>query len=204
MAERGADKLGHRYIRNEHLLLGLVESGDSYAGELLTKKGLSTENPRLQLKALPQPTEPTTRRSNRSPPESELIRRVGELVSRGEGQGALQLLDDYMAEAGQDRKLRIRSLGHFAAITAEHLGDLNTARRYCEEFLAYKPDDPMALYALADCLELSRARQVRREGAQPIAVKRHCHEVKWYGRLWLSYLKSVSLTSKRNLRISMR
>jgi Flp pilus assembly protein TadD len=57
-----------------------------------------------------------------------------------------------MAEAGQDRKLRIRYLGHFAAVTAAQLGDLNTARRYCEECLAYAPEDPMALYFLAYCL----------------------------------------------------
>ena len=75
----------------------------------------------------------------------------------------MQLLDDYLAEAGQDRKLRIGHLGHFAALTAVQLGDLNTARRYCEECLAYSPEDPMALYALADCLarqgEIDEARR---------------------------------------------
>ena len=152
LAEAAADQLGHQYIRNEHVLLGLVESGDCYAGELLTKKGLSAENLRMQIKAMPQPAEPT-RRSNRSPAEIELIRRVEELVSRREGQSALQLLEDYMAEAGQDRKIRICSLGHFAALTALHLGDFSTARRYCEENVAYTPEDPMAFYALADCLD---------------------------------------------------
>jgi ATP-dependent Clp protease ATP-binding subunit ClpA len=39
LAEAEADKLGHRYILNEHLLLGLVEYGGSYAGALLKKKG---------------------------------------------------------------------------------------------------------------------------------------------------------------------
>ena len=43
LAEAEADKLDHRYIRNEHLLLGLVESGDTFASELLTRKGLSAE-----------------------------------------------------------------------------------------------------------------------------------------------------------------
>src|SRR5258707_14839936 len=42
---------------------------------------------------------------------------------------------------------------------------------------------------------------MRRDGGQPIAVKRRCHKVKWYGRLWLSCLKSVSPTSKWNRRI---
>jgi Flp pilus assembly protein TadD len=82
----------------------------------------------------------------------ETIRRVGELVSRGEGRKAAQLLDDFMAKPGQDRKLRMRLLGHFAAVTATQIGDLKTAQRYCEERLSYTPQDPMALYALADCL----------------------------------------------------
>jgi tetratricopeptide (TPR) repeat protein len=164
LAEGEADRFGHRYIRNEHLLLGLVESGDCYAGELLRKKGLSAEQLRLQIKALPQlPDAQEHRWRSKNPAESELIRRVGELLSRGEGQSALQLLDDYMAEAGQDRKLRIRYLGHFAAVTAAQLGDLDTARRYCEECLAYTPEDPMALYVLADCLarqgEIDEARR---------------------------------------------
>jgi hypothetical protein len=165
LAEGEADKLGHRYIRNEHLLLGLVESGDCYAGKLLTKKGVSADKLRRQIEAMPQPTDvqEPTRGSKTSPAESDLIRRVGELVGRGEGQSAMQLLDDYLAEAGQDRKLRIGHLGHFAALTAVQLGDLNTARRYCEECLAYSPEDPMALYALADCLarqgEIDEARR---------------------------------------------
>lgn len=151
LAEAEADKLGHRFILNEHLLLGLLESGDSYARELLTKKGLSAENLRPTVKALPQPADPMLR-STRLPAESQLVRRVGELLSQHKGQSPLQLLDDYIAEAGQDRKLRMRSLGHFAATTAAEVGDLNTARRYCNELLADKPDDPMALYTLADCL----------------------------------------------------
>jgi tetratricopeptide (TPR) repeat protein len=155
LAEAEADKLGDRYIRNEHLLLGLVESEDSFAAELLIKKGLSAEKLRLQIKALPQSSdvEEPARRSNRPPAETDLICRVNEFVSRREGQSALQLLDDYMGEAGQDRKLRMCSLGSFAARTALHLGDFSTARRYCEEKVAYTPEDPMAFYALADCLD---------------------------------------------------
>jgi len=168
LAEAEADKLGHGRIRNEHLLLGLVEHRNCYAGELLKEKGLSAEKLRLQMNALPQPTDvqEPTRRSNRPPAETELLRRVDEFVSRREGQSALQLLDDYMAEAGQDRKLRIRSLGHFAAFTAVQLGDFNTARSHCEECLAYTPEDPMALYALADCLDrLGETHEARRRAA---------------------------------------
>jgi ATP-dependent Clp protease ATP-binding subunit ClpA len=47
LAEGKADKLGHRYIRNEHLLLGLVESESSYAAQLLKQKDISAEKLRL-------------------------------------------------------------------------------------------------------------------------------------------------------------
>jgi tetratricopeptide (TPR) repeat protein len=151
LAEAEADKLDHRYIRTEHLLLGLVESGDTFAAELLTKKGLSAEKLRMQIQALP--IEEPAGRSTRPPVETDLICRVNEFVIRREGQSALQLLDDYIGEAGQDRKLRMCSLGHFAANTALQLGDFSTARRYCEEYAAYTPEDPMAFYALADCLD---------------------------------------------------
>jgi len=151
LAKAEADKLGHRYIRNEHLLLGLVESRDSFAAELLTKRGLSAEKLRMQIKALP--VEEPERGATRPPAETDLICRVNEFVSRREGQSALQLLDDYMGEAGQDRNLRMCSLGHFAALTALQVGDFSTARRYCEECLTYTPEDPMALFTLADCLD---------------------------------------------------
>jgi len=71
-----------------------------------------------------------------------------------------------MSEPGQDRKLRIRLMGHFAAITALQIGDLSAAQRYCEERLSYSPEDPMALYALADCL----ARQGQMDEAKHRAV----------------------------------
>lgn len=49
LAEREADKLGHRDIRNGHLLLGLIESAHGLAAELMTKEGLSTDQLRRQL-----------------------------------------------------------------------------------------------------------------------------------------------------------
>ena len=51
LAEGEADKLSHRYIGNGHLLLGLVESRNSFAAELLTKKGLSADQLRRQLES---------------------------------------------------------------------------------------------------------------------------------------------------------
>jgi Clp amino terminal domain, pathogenicity island component len=165
VATEEADKLNQRYVMNEHVLLAVVQSENSYAAQLLKEKGVSTEKLRLHIKTLPQPNEAhnPTAELKESPPEVKLIRVVGELVRRSQGQKAVQLLDDFMAEPGQDRKRRMRLMGGFAFITALQLGDLNTARRYCEERLAYTPDDPRVLYELADVLarqdETTEARQ---------------------------------------------
>lgn len=51
LAEREADKLGHRHIQNEHLLLGLVESAHGHAAELLMREGLSADRLRRQLES---------------------------------------------------------------------------------------------------------------------------------------------------------
>ncbi len=51
LAEGEADKLGHQYIGNWHLLLGLLESRDSFAAELLTKNGLSADQLRRELES---------------------------------------------------------------------------------------------------------------------------------------------------------
>jgi tetratricopeptide (TPR) repeat protein len=171
LAREEADKLAQNYVQNEHVLLALTQSETSYAAQLLKQKGVSPDKLRLHIKTLPQPMEPHTpaRESKESPPEAKLIQAVGELVSHGKGQEALQLLDDFMTEPGQDRKLRMRLMGGFAAITALQIGDLKTARRYCEERLAYTPDDPWALYALADCL----ARQGETNEARRLAAE--CH-----------------------------
>jgi ClpA/ClpB-like protein len=167
LATEKAEEFSHRYVENKHVLLALVESESSYAAQLLRGQGLVAEKLRPQIKALPQP--PEVHRpagGSETSPESELARRVLEFVHRGEGQSALQLLDHYMAEPGQDRKLRMRLMGGFAAITAAQIGDLKTERHYCEECLAYTPEDPMALYHMADCL----ARQGETDEARRRAV----------------------------------
>ncbi len=51
LAEEEADKLGHRDIRNEHILLGIVESGKSFAAKLLAKEGVSPDHVRRQIKS---------------------------------------------------------------------------------------------------------------------------------------------------------
>ena len=127
LAAEEADRLADRRIRNGHILLGLLRLEDSYAAQLLRRLGLSVDKIRPQIATLAvddEAREEKTLRSLRVPPaakeaplEAELrhqvletIRRVGELLRQGEDRNALQLLDDFMAAPGQDRKLRVRLL----------------------------------------------------------------------------------------------
>jgi ATP-dependent Clp protease ATP-binding subunit ClpA len=111
LAREEADKVNQKYVQNEHVLLALIQS-TSFAAQLLNQKGLSADKLRLHIRTLPQPEEghnPATE-SKESRAEVELIRKVGEFVSRGKGPKALQMLDDFMSEPGQDRKLRVRMM----------------------------------------------------------------------------------------------
>src|ERR1700730_9556667 len=158
LAREEADRLGHRHVRNEHILLAVVRCESSHTAQLLTQRGISADKLRLQIKALRETKEVQAgeAKAKELPAEArkrlETIQRVGELVSQGKGRRALRLLDEFIAEPGEDRELRVRLMGHFSAVTATQLGDLKTAQRYCEERLAYTPQDPMSLYLLADCL----------------------------------------------------
>ncbi len=49
LAEGEADKFGHRDIRNEHILLGLIESKNSFVAKLLAEKGVSADHIRRQI-----------------------------------------------------------------------------------------------------------------------------------------------------------
>jgi tetratricopeptide (TPR) repeat protein len=171
LAREEANKLGQTYVQNEHIMLALLQSDSSYAAQILTERGLSADKLRLHTRTLPQPKEALRPANESKEPgaEVELIQAVFELVNRGEGQKALRLLDDFMGERGQDRALRVRSMGGFAAIIALQIGDLKAARRYCEECLTYASDDAMALYRLTDCL----ARQGETDEARRRAAE--CH-----------------------------
>ena len=76
----------------------------------------------------------------------------------GEGSGYLivvtddggRLISDAIAEAIQeDRHSWILTLTHHAAILCRHRGDLDSAKHYYEQSLAYNPENPRALYGLA-------------------------------------------------------
>jgi hypothetical protein len=170
LAVEEADCANQRHIENEHILLALIQF-ESYAAGILKDRGFSVDKLRRRIAALPESASSgSVPKRNLPPAEIELvkkvtetIRRVAESMGHGNFQDALRLLEEFMAEPGQDRKNRMLYLGYFAVETASRVGDLETARRYCEEMLSYSPENPMVLYAIAECLatqsETDQARQ---------------------------------------------
>lgn len=59
-AAEEADRLAHRHIGTEHLLLGLVHVEDSLAGKILHARGLRAAAIRQRLAKLPHPERPTS------------------------------------------------------------------------------------------------------------------------------------------------
>ena len=60
-----ADRLNHRHIGSEHLLLGLLREKDCFAAEILRQSGLKLEELREELGKPVQPTRPLARRGDR-------------------------------------------------------------------------------------------------------------------------------------------
>ncbi len=89
--------------------------------------------------------------------EIDRIKRVvqesNEYSRTGENAKALKLLDESIAEAIRENDgRRVRVLSRHAAVISDHSGDLALVRRYCEQSLAYSPDDAFVRYSLADAL----------------------------------------------------
>jgi tetratricopeptide (TPR) repeat protein len=98
--------------------------------------------------------------------EIDLLKRVindsSELTKRGENQAALRLLDDAIEEAVRDnRSLWVCTLSRHASAIASEMGDLRLVRRYREQCLIRDPDNPLALFSVADIL--------RRQGEEDLA-----------------------------------
>jgi len=64
-----AERLAHKYIGTEHLLLGLLRQKDSFAADLLNASGLSLEDARQKI--LSSPAE--TRSNIQSPPSQSIV-----------------------------------------------------------------------------------------------------------------------------------
>ena len=83
----------------------------------------------------------------------DTIERSSDLWQSGQHQEALKFLDDCLASASQEKRDDwITILGMHASVIAESMGDLGLVRRYCEQVLAYDPQNALALFRLADVL----------------------------------------------------
>jgi len=81
-----------------------------------------------------------------------------------DGHNALSLVDASIAQAIRENEPSwVRTLCHHAAIISKFLGDQQLVERYYEQSLAFVPENPAALYGLAETArergELETARQ---------------------------------------------
>ena len=105
-------------------------------------------------------------------PELDRLKRAinesGELSRRGNNREALRLIDDLVAQAIQEnRPSWVTTLCRHAAVICDHAGEIDLVTRYCEQALAYSPDDALSFYKLADV----SLRQGRMDTAKEYAAK---------------------------------
>jgi len=81
-AAEEAERLGHKHIGTEHLLLGLLREDKCFAGELLKERGLKLEKIREELARVPNPVE-SQRQAGAATP-SELSRDLTQAAINGE------------------------------------------------------------------------------------------------------------------------
>ena len=73
------------------------------------------------------------------------------LMQQGDNEKALQLLDDVIAMAISENEDRwVLTLSHHAAVISNFLGNLPRVKHYYEKSLEFNPENPRALYGLAD------------------------------------------------------
>jgi Flp pilus assembly protein TadD len=73
------------------------------------------------------------------------------LLQQGKGQEALTLMDESIAQAIRENEAPwIRALSHHAAIIAKVMGNQQLAGCYYRQSLAFVPENPRALYGLAE------------------------------------------------------
>lgn len=180
IAEDEASKAPNRQVVNEHILLGLLRLPNSSCGGLLERRGLSADAIRQHIVRLQSeaPAPPSQVKEDLTPNElagrakmKALVLQLFDLSRKGKHRDALKLLDQAMAEPGAEPAAKVRVLSPIAAIISQKTGDLRLVRKYCEKTVACDPENPMALYALADCLAL----QGEEENAKKYALR--CYEL---------------------------
>ena len=74
-----------------------------------------------------------------------------DLAQQGKDQDALKLVDESISEAIRDQQISwIRILCHHAAVISYHLGNQQLVKHYYEQSLTSDPENPQALYGLAN------------------------------------------------------
>jgi tetratricopeptide (TPR) repeat protein len=77
-----------------------------------------------------------------------------DLAKRGKNREALKLVDDVLSEPSGDWNLVVRSLCPIAIVIAQEVGDVQLVKHYCEILLASDPENALALYQMADSLDM--------------------------------------------------
>ena len=174
-AREEAQTLSHRYLNNYHILVGLLRVEESYAAQVLRRKGLSADYVRGQISVrgrLEQEYAPrlATDTPDKSPAERslddfELL--ATELAQLDDYAGALKLIDKAIADPSLERNQTVRRLVPIASAIATTIGDLQSVQRYYELWLTCDPDETLALYGLACCLK----KQGKADEASKVAGK---------------------------------
>jgi tetratricopeptide (TPR) repeat protein len=74
-----------------------------------------------------------------------------ELMQKGQNEGALRLLDDAIAIAISENENRwVLTLSHHAAVISKFLRNFSREKHYYEKSLEFNPENPIALYGLAE------------------------------------------------------
>ena len=73
------------------------------------------------------------------------------LAQLGDNEEALRLLDDAIARAiSENENQWVLTLSHHAAVISNFLGDLSQVKHYYQKSLEFNPENPRALFGLAD------------------------------------------------------
>jgi Tfp pilus assembly protein PilF len=109
----------------------------------------------------------------------QAVRESAAFSTNGEFAKALKVLDDALAEAvNQNNPHWVRILSHHAAAICDYMGNLDLAASYYKLSLAHAPDNPMALYGLADVL----FKQGETQDARQYALRCYVSSVRLGGR----------------------
>ena len=122
----------------------------------------------------------------------EAIKRSVELSKAGEDYEALKLLDESIASAIREKQVPwIITLSRHAAVISDFIGDTDRRKRYYEQCLQFEPEDPLALYGLAEV--------AHKEGDAELARKyaARCHKAIVEGDDELAKQGLLDLVAKR-------